>query len=198
MTSSTVLLCPAASHHMETMSAWSDLAPKCYGLPPPVMPWTHPHTHKHMHISLTHVSCFSCQVTLNKMCHLPDVYVPLSPWGGFSCMIFTWSMLFGLFSYICYFLNIWSIKVKLRLLCLTAHTRPLYSAKLKLNRLSMSRGVTVTAVLRKTDFISCEIKTAGNELQLSGWIAASPGKLGVSANHKIQLSYSYVTQRPLT
>lgn len=156
-------------------------------------------THTHARTFLLHMSAAShvkwhltrCATFQMCMCRSP-LEADLAAWYLHEvCLL-------GFFPIFVFFFNIWSIKVKLRLLCLTAHTRPLYSAKLKLNRLSMSRGVTVAAVLRKTDFISCEIKTAGNELQLSGWIAASPGKLGVSANHKIQLSYSYVTQRPLT
>lgn len=78
-TSSVAPLCPVATHHMETMSAWSDLAPKCCRPPhtPPLHlpPSTAVHPPTHTHRSLTHVNCVSCQVTANRICQLPDVDV---------------------------------------------------------------------------------------------------------------------------
>lgn len=82
-TSSVAPQCPVANHHMETMSAQSDLSPKTQQIP--TTPHTHTRKHTHAHtqtdISLTHVNCIACQVTVNKIWHIPDVDVLFLPWG---------------------------------------------------------------------------------------------------------------------
>lgn len=140
----------------------------------PLPLWRRTSTHAQTHISLTHDNCISCQMTVNKICHIPDVDVLFLPWGGFSCMRFHEKitinvlLLWGFFWYIQFFWSLGALKLNPHCYIQNHIYLTVFSYIWAKCAQGEQRCLTVPAVCKKIDFISYESKTGG-KMNYSCW-----------------------------